>query len=311
MCRRICAASMAVMLSITILSATQAADDKAAERPEATAKDSDLKPLNPAGTVLVDAKGKRLILKSEVALREGLLELLVCLKRTKEHESILAVDAQAQIIHAGLLAIGAKPGSPVRWQPEFQPATGQPIDIFFTWTDDDGKLHREPAQSWVRHATRRYFVEKLDPAPKGFKIPADSELKWDSKNGELLWYGHMSDSDRDAALKISSDPGFQKAIKSFYKQSQLRQMDASWVFAGSYFLTDEKSGEKFYQAESGDLICVANFASATLDLSTTSTATNDDLMFEAYTERIPPVGTKVMIELIPKFKPDGETRKKE
>ena len=90
----------------------------------------ELIPLNKGETVLLDAKGKKLLLKSEVVLREGLLELLVCLKRTKEHESILSVDAPAQIIHAGLLALGAKQGSPVRWQPEFQAATGQPIDIF-------------------------------------------------------------------------------------------------------------------------------------------------------------------------------------
>jgi hypothetical protein len=256
----------------------------------------------------LDAKGKKLLLKSEVVLREGLLELLVCLKRTKEHESILSVDAPAQIIHAGLLALGAKQGSPVRWQPEFQAATGQPIDIFFTWTDEDGKLHRDPGQSWVRHATRRYFVEKLDPVPKGFKLPIDSELKWDSRNGELLWYGHMSAAQRDETLKIADDAAFQKAIKSFYQQSQIRAMDASWVFAGSYFLTDEKTGEKFYQAESGDLICVANFATATLDLSATSTATNDDLMFEAFTERIPPLGTKVTIELVPNFKPQPKTK---
>ncbi len=280
------------------------AADNVVESPLAIAKETDdLKPLNKSGTVLLDAKGKKLLLKSEVVLREGMLELLVCLKQTKEHESILSVDSQAQIVHAGLLALGATPGSPVRWQPEFMAATGQPIDVFFTWTDEAGKLHRDAAQTWVRHATRRYYVEKLESPPTKFKLPPDSELKWDAKNGELLWYGHMSEVQRDASLKISNDERFQKAIKSFFKQSQIRQMDATWVFAGSYFLTDEKTGEKFYQAESGDLICVANFASATLDLSATSSATNDDLMFEAFTERIPPLGTKISIELIPDLKP--------
>jgi len=290
------------------------ADDKSEKKPDSstlvTKETESLKPLNKAGTVLLDAKGKRLLLKSEIVLREGLLELIVCLKGSKEHESILSVDTQAQIVHAGLLALGAKAGSPVRWQPEFQAATGQPIDIFFTWTDEDGKLHRDAAQSWVRHATRRYFVEKLDPPPAGFKLPADTDLKWDERNRELLWYGHMSEAQRDSVLKISKDPRFQKAVQSFYKNTQIRQMDANWVFAGSYFQTDEKTGEKFYQAESGDLICVANFASATLDLSATSSATNDNLMFEAFTERIPPSGTKVMIELVPNFKPQEAPKKK-
>jgi hypothetical protein len=278
-------------------------------KPATANEDDNPKPLNKAGTVLLDAKGKKLLLKSEVTLREGLLEMLVCLKQTKEHESILSVDTRAQIVHAGLLALGAQSGTPIRWEPEFKPATGQQIDIFLTWTDLQGQMHRDPAQSWVRHATRRYYVEKLEDFPATFRLPADTELKWDSKQRELLWYGQMSEAQRDAALKLSNDAAFQKAIKSFFKQSQIRPMAANWVFAGSYFLTDEKTGDKFYQAESGDLICVANFATATLDLSASSSATNDDLMFEAFTERIPPVGTKVTIELIPVFKPKEKADK--
>ncbi len=286
-----------------------AADQATESRPSAVDSRDDLKALNKTKTVLLDAKGKKLLLRSHVVLREGLLEMLVCLKQTKEHESLLSVDMQAQIVHAGLLALGAQPGTPVRWEPEFRAATGQQIDIFFTWNDDQGKLHRDPAQSWVRHATRRYYVEKLEELPDSFSLPADSELKWDPKHKELLWYGHMSDAQRDAALKFSKNAAFQAAIKSIFKQSQIRKMDANWVFAGSYFLTDEKTGEKFYQAESGDLICVANFASATLDLAANSSATNEDLMFEAFTEHIPPLGTEVTIELIPVFKPQEKPDK--
>src|SRR5262249_15519736 len=147
---------------------------------------------------------------------------------------------------------------------------GQQIDIFLNWTDEQGKAHRDKAQTWIRHATRRYYVEKVDSLPQSFKLPDDSELKWDKKHQELLWYGQMSQEQRDAALKLSKDEGFQAAVKKFFQQSQTRKMEADWVFAGSYFVTDEKTGEKFYQAESGDLICVANFASATLDLSVNS-----------------------------------------
>lgn len=261
-----------------------------------------LKPLNKNETVLLDLPGKKLVLKSEVVLREGLLEMLVCLKRSKEHESILAVDTQAQVVHAGLLALGCQAGTHVRWEPKFEPATGPKIDIFFNWTDEQGKWRRESAQSWVRHATRKYYAEKLEHLPASFQLPGNSELKWDPKYKEILWYGHMSEAQRDTLLGYSKDDAFQKAIKTFFKDSQIRQMEGVWVFAGSFFLTDEKTGEKFYQAESGDLICLANFATATIDLSSVSTAANDDLMFEAFTERIPPLGTKVMIELIPQLK---------
>ena len=287
--------------------------DEPKAKPVPPAKDSargdELTPLNKSGTVQIDLKGKRLLVKSTVVMREGLLEMLVCLKQTKEHESLLSVDAKAQVIHAGLIAIGAEVGSPAQFVPEYKSATGQQIDIFFTWTDADGKLHRDPAQSWVRHATRRYFVEKLDPVPKGFFVPVSDDLKWDDKRNELLWFGPMSDTQRDEILKISKDAPFQKAIKSIHAQTQIRQLDAKWVFAGSGFTTDANTGEKFYLAEAGDLICVANFTTATLDLAIESSATNDTLMFEAFTERMPPVGTAVTMELVPVFKkPAGSAR---
>jgi hypothetical protein len=262
----------------------------------------DLTPLNKAGTVLVDLKGKRLLLKSEVVLREGLLEMLACIKQTKEHESILSVESKAQLIHAGLISIGAEPGSPAKFVPEYKGATGQPLNIFLTWTDASGKLHRDPAQTWVRHATRRYFLAKLEAFPKNLKLPVDSDLKWDDRNKELLWYGPMTEAQRDSLQKLSTDTAFRAGIKSMFDESQVRQMEAQWVFAGSGFNTDTATGEKYYLAEGGDLICIANFATATVDLSIESSATNDGLMFEAYTERIPPVGTKVTIELVPVFK---------
>ena len=59
-------------------------------------------------------------------LREGPLEHLLCLKGTKEHEAILATDAQPRQIHAGLLLTGAEPGHPVRFLPKFEPPPAPP-----------------------------------------------------------------------------------------------------------------------------------------------------------------------------------------
>lgn len=288
---------------------TLAADNPGSAAKQNSDANSDFQPLNKEKTVLLDVKGKRLLLQSEVVLREGLLEMLVCLKQTKEHESVLAVSTKAQIVHAGLLALGAQPGSPVRWEPEYRPAKGQQIDIFLTWTDEQGKLHRDRAQSWVRHVTRRYFVEKVEGLPATFAPPDDGGLKWDKKHDELLWFGQMSEAQRDEVLKLSNLAAFQTAINRIFKQSQPRPMEANWVFAGSQFYTDEKTGEKYYQAEHGDLICVANFATATLDLAVSSSATNDDLSFEACTENIPPLGTKVVVELVPVINPAAKTSK--
>jgi hypothetical protein len=258
------------------------------------------KPLNPQGTVLLDTKNKRLLLKTRIALREGLLEMFLCKAQTKEHESILAVDSDAFVIHAGLLALGAKPGTPVKHNPEFKPPTGQKIDVYVGWKDEEGKEHRDPAQSWVRHVTRRYYDHPLGDLPAGFELPRDSELRYDPKRKELIWFGPMTAAERDKLLALSQDAGYRKAIRAFFDQSQSRQMEADWVFAGSGFFT-QKDGKKWYQAEGGNLICVANFSDAMLDVTTPSSAENAELLFEPYTERIPEYGTEVTLELIPVF----------
>lgn len=260
--------------------------------------------LNPSGTVLLDKAGKRVLLKGQVVLQQGALELFCCLKQTKEHEAIVSVETKAYVVHTALLTLGAKPGTPVRFDPKYQPPTGQRIDVFVNWKDEAGKARREPAQTWIRHATRRFYGEPLAQLPAGLKLPKDLELRYDKRNKELSWYGQMTPKQKTELLALSEDKAYRQAIESFFKRGQSRQMDAHWVFSGSGFYTDPDTGKKTYLAEDGDLICVANFSGATVDLALESSAGNEGLLFEAYTERIPPKETLVTIELVPVFAPE-------
>lgn len=83
-------------------------------------------------------------------------------------------------------------------------------------------------------------------------------------------------------------------------------MTQDWVFGGSGFYDDPVEKVRYYQAESGDLICVSNFPSATLDLPIESSQANEALLFEANTDRIPPVGTEVKVILTPRLAPGDE-----
>lgn len=262
-------------------------------------------PLTKSGTVLLDKAGRRVILKTKVVLREGALEMLLCRKGTKEHESILALDAPAFVVHTALLAVGAEPGQPVRFTPEYQPPRGQKIDIFLQWTDAQGKPHRVPAHTWVRSATRRFFVAKLDELPAGLTLPKETELRYDAKHDELLWYGTMTEKQRDELLALSQDEEYRRAIRSLFDQGRIREMKADWVFAGSgYYVEKDDQGKerRYYLAEDGDVICVANFPSAMIDVDVESSASgSENLLYEAYTERIPPTDTEVTVELVPVF----------
>jgi hypothetical protein len=268
-----------------------------------------LVPLNKSGTVLLDRKGKRILVKGKVCLTEGPLEMLLCLKQTKEHESILSLNAKAFVIHTGLLALGAKTGTAALFYPKFKAPTGQTIEIFVQWKDQHGRLHRVPAQSWVRESINRFYTVKMKTLPKGVKLVEDDELRFAKKFAELTWYGHMTKKQRDGYLAMTDDKAFRAAIAKFHKRSQPRQMSAGWPFVGSGFFVDKKSGERYYQAESGEVVCVANFSTAMIDVAIPSSASGEGLLFEAYTERIPPRGTEVTVELIPVFKKKTDPRK--
>jgi hypothetical protein len=72
---------------------------------------------------------------------------------------------------------------------------------------------------------------------------------------------------------------------------------ADWVFAGSSFYKDPADGRMYYQGDGGDLICVSNFPTATLDLPIESSQSNEALMFEVFPGRVPPRGTDVELIL--------------
>lgn len=80
-------------------------------------------------------------------------------------------------------------------------------------------------------------------------------------------------------------------------------LDVDFVFAGSVFWTDPLDGKEYYQADGGDLICVSNFPTATLDLPIESSQANDALLFEAFEGRVPERGTTVDIIIAPAPRP--------
>ena len=268
-------------------------------------KSDKLTPLNPNHTVFLDLPNKRLKLKTHVCLDRGMLEMLLCLKQTKEHESILTLDAEAFTVHTGLVALGCEPGQPATYDPVYQPASGQEIDIFMHYVDLDGKLQRIEAGKWIRNSRFRYYEAGFESLPAGLKLDPDGNLRYDDLNKVIFWYGPMTEEQRDECLALCKDEKFQKSIKGFYEESRPKEIKADWIFVGSGFFDD---GEvKRYLAEGGYVICVANFGQAMIDVSVSSSADGQEtLVFEAWHERLPPLGSEVMVELVPRIEKKKE-----
>ncbi len=75
------------------------------------------------------------------------------------------------------------------------------------------------------------------------------------------------------------------------------EMSTAWVFTGGAMGKDPK-GRSYYLADvTGEIIGVSNFPGTILDLPIESSADNNLLLFEPYTERIPPLETEVTLIL--------------
>lgn len=93
-----------------------------------------------------------------VCLVAGMLELIVCTKDTKEHESIIAVDAKPSHIHTALLLLGAVPGNPAMNRPldaemtRFMqvPPQGGLVDVYLVIKDEEGKETEHPISDFIK-----------------------------------------------------------------------------------------------------------------------------------------------------------------
>lgn len=221
----------AAVAGTTLLAVSGAAGVQKTDPPKDQVKKVDV-----AKNVWLEIEGdkRRVVVQAVVCRRQDLLEQFLCRKMTKEHEAILAADIDAAKVHFALTLAGAEAGSPVKYNPKYEPARGAVIKVYVQY-QDNGKTVKVPAQNWVRNAKTK------------------------------------------------------------------KQLEADWVFAGSVLFANrlDPKAPPYYAANDGDVICLANFDSAMLDLPVASSKDNDDLLFEAWTERIPALETPVLVILEP------------
>ena len=185
----------------------------------------------------IDLAKRQIVLETEVCLRSGPLELLVCKSDTKDYESILRTKARPSDLHAALLMLKLRPGKPAEMaavgeqeKPRLLPPRGPELKIRLRWKDRQGKQHDVDAAEWLA-------------GPQGKRANAPKR----------------------------------------------------WVFVGSGVLPDGA----YWADRSGDVISVANFASAVIDVPFESSASNDLLEFVANTAAIPPEKTPVEVVITP------------
>ncbi len=156
--------------------------------------------------IWVDLDARQVIVGGHICLTAGALEFFACPLHTKEHESVVSTHASAKFVHAALLAVGAKPGSPVSYDPDYKPATGPKVKISVRWMQD-GKLVEKPAQQMVRSIKTREPMEHdwLFTGSGTWKNPDTGESVYLADSGELICVSNFGNATLDLPVKSSDD----------------------------------------------------------------------------------------------------------
>jgi hypothetical protein len=133
---------------------------------------------------------KRVLVETTVCLKQGYLEHLMS-RGGKQHESVIWAEVDASVIHAALLAAGARPGRPVQFRNveekrPFRPATGERIRILLRY-EVDGKVKTVPAQQWVRYAKTKKPLDRdwLFAGSYHYKDP-DGNVHYAANDGRYI-----------------------------------------------------------------------------------------------------------------------------
>ncbi|TWT56142.1 YdjY domain-containing protein [Allorhodopirellula solitaria] len=179
----------------------------------------------------VDMNAKRVYVDGYVTMRRGPLEMFACPIGTKEHESVVAVFAKSSEVHAALLAIGAQSGTPVRWNPEFLPPTGQTISVWVAWRSPEPSSAPEPAddsepaspqefvpsdefhvadaRKWVRNMKTQTELEEpwVFAGSMFWSDPEDDMEHYSADAGDMICVSNFSSAMLDVPFNSSADAG--------------------------------------------------------------------------------------------------------
>ncbi len=112
------------------------------------------RPVRPWEGIVVLRDDAAVEIEAWACLEAGWLEQVACSPQTREHESLIVIEAEPSQIHAALLLAGLEPGAPGRWTYEDEvfsvvPPSGDRLDILVRY-QRDGRTVEEPIERWIR-----------------------------------------------------------------------------------------------------------------------------------------------------------------
>ncbi|MBU3728825.1 MAG: hypothetical protein FGM37_06185 [Phycisphaerales bacterium] len=245
----------ALVMCVLVSCATDApVDDPRAAGAAAHTGGRAAQPASIAPGVRVDRAQQAVTVEGMVVLNQGFLEQLVCTPGTRVHESLIAIDAAPRELHAALLLAGLEPGAPGRWQE-------------------------------VADAAGEWSVERVRPT--GPRL--DVSVRWHAPDGTAHEQPILEWVRRANAPGDPSAPSHGAAGMS---------PPGHLVFAGSRIRTNTRSmgpGEHYVADFTGSVIGLVTFGDEVIayDEVIADRVDVDPAVWEAWSERMPPEGTRV------------------
>jgi hypothetical protein len=193
------------------LAACAGCDDPPAPRPEPPPPRAEKKEIpkrvEVARNIFLEIEGdkRRVLVLAQVCMQKGPLELLLTRKGTKEHEAILAADVDARELQKALILARAEPGSPVRFDPKYVPASGPVIKVTVEY-DQKGKTISAPAQEWIRDASTARILKSdwVFGGSRLVKNPLDEKKPiFLANDGDLICISNFESALLDLPIKSS------------------------------------------------------------------------------------------------------------
>jgi hypothetical protein len=239
----------------------------------------------------------------------GLAEAVV---HAQDHAgSVTELDESTAVDGAGDVAKSPNPAPPKLPEPKGAERLSRDYDI---WLDQkqgaviiDGQISLREGMLEMFACTRNTKEHEsiVSANTKAFLVHA-ALLRLGAESGTPVEfvpaYKPPTGSEIEVSIEWLDEAGNRQTARAQDWVQDVRTKQAMappFVFAGSRFWTDPESGKQYYQAEGGDFICVSNFGTAMLDIPVPSSQANDELAYQAFTERIPPLGSQVRLFLKP------------
>jgi hypothetical protein len=194
----------------------------------------------------------------------GFLEQYVCSPSTREHEALFVFEGKASELHAALLLAGFTPGTPGSWR-ELPPEPKEGA------AGDDADRGR--AGGNARNPDQRFTA-----------VPPTGDT---------------------VAITVVMPDGVERDLAYFVRLSPLSppsdaRPPSAFVFAGSRFRTDRRTGVERYVADgSGSVVGLVTFGDETIAAIDVvpDQAEVAQPVWEVFTERMPKPGTRLMLRL--------------